>query len=310
MPASSYPSPQRPARPGTAVDADRAARCTEALRDIAEDFAVVSDALMHKTYGVATPTADLVDTVLELRRLTEEAVAAIVVRQRSQGEPLSDLASSLDLTVDRLRKKYVPKTVDQALAARRRPNRRAATARPPDDVPAPKNLLRRPRQRLACALTRMQKQAGITQQALAAHMNVDPSYVSRLLSGERELSWQHVKAIVDCCDGTPDLVKPLWEAAAGVEPTGTDPARYLRTYLQALRYANGSPSDRAVIASSQHAISIADLRQALQGRAVPEWPVVSQLVTALQGLPEVALPLWRRARSSTETCTLRAEAFG
>ncbi|MER6639054.1 hypothetical protein [Streptomyces microflavus] len=108
----------------------------------------------------------------------------------------------------------------------------------------------------------------------------------------------------------PDLVKPLWEAAAGVEPTGTDPARYLRTYLQALRYANGSPSDRAVIASSQHAITIADLRQALQGRAVPEWPVVSQLVTALQGLPEVALPLWRRARSSTETCTLRAEAFG
>ncbi|MFJ8762720.1 hypothetical protein [Streptomyces cyaneofuscatus] len=42
---------------------------------------------------------------------------------------------------------------------------------------------------------------------------------------------------------------------------------------------------------------------------MPEWSVVSQLVTALQGLPDVALPLWRRARSSTETTSLPAEAF-
>ncbi|MCR8945072.1 helix-turn-helix transcriptional regulator [Streptomyces sp. OUCMDZ-4982] len=310
MSTSSHPGPPQPARSGPAVNAARAARCTEVLRDISEDIAVVADAFMQQTYGTTLPTTDLVDTVMVLRRLTDEAISAIVVRQRSQGEPLGHLAPALDLTVDRLRKKYVPGAVDHALATRRRPRRATTATRPPDDTHTPKNRLRHPRQRLACALSRMRLQAGVTQQTLARRMNVDPSYISRLLSGDRDLSWQHVKAIVDCCDGNADLIKPLWEVAAGVEPTGTDPARYLRTYLQALRYANGSPHDRAVIASSQHAITISDLRQALKGRTVPEWSVVSQLVTALQGLPDVALPLWRRARSSTETTTLRAEAFG
>ncbi|MBK3596325.1 helix-turn-helix transcriptional regulator [Streptomyces sp. MBT51] len=59
----------------------------------------------------------------------------------------------------------------------------------------------------------MRAQAGVTQQILAVHMKADPSYVSRLLSGEREISWQHVKAIVDCCDGNPDLIKPFWKRA-------------------------------------------------------------------------------------------------
>ncbi|WP_381805366.1 helix-turn-helix domain-containing protein [Streptomyces niveus] len=309
MSIRSHSGPERPSRSGPAVDPERAVRCTESLRDIAEDVTTLSDALVHKTYGTAAPATEVLSTVIELGRLLDEAVAVLVVRQRSQGEPLGELASLLDRTEDRLRKKYDPRAIDQSLASRRRPMRAASATLPPDEVPTAKNLLRQPRQRLACALTRMRAQSGIPQRALAEHMNVDPSYVSRMLSGEREVSWPHVKIISDSCDGNADLLKPLWEAAAGVEPTSTEPARYLRTYLRALRYAAGSPSSRTILVSTQHAVTAAELTEALEGPSVPVWPTVRQITMALQGLPEVTLPLWRRAHSSTES-TFPAEAFG
>lgn len=310
MSARSHPHSSQPSISSVSVSAGRASRCTEALRDIAEDFAVVSDEFLHKTHSATTPTTELLRTVVELGRLVQEAVSALVVRHRSQGEPLSDLAPSLRLTEDRLRKKYKPATVDESLSSRTRPRRApTGTHRHGDDVPAPKNLLRSPRQRLACALTLMQARSGVSQRELAERLEVHPSYVSRILSGERDASWKHVMTIAKCCEGNSDLLKPLWEAAAGVRPTGAEPARYLRTYLTALLYAAGSPTTETILASTQNTISEAELKQALGGPGVPAWLVVKQLTHALQGVPEITRPLWRSAFSSTES-SLSAEAFG
>ncbi|MDJ1645379.1 helix-turn-helix domain-containing protein [Streptomyces pakalii] len=312
MPARSHPAPNRPPRSQPAVDAARAARCTEAIRDIAEDFVVRAEELLHQTHNPDSPATDLVVTVAELGRLTEEATAALVVRQRSQGEPLKELTPALGLTEDRLRKKYHPQTVDLRLASRSRARRELPDSRLPEGTsgpPSPKNRLRVPGQRLACALTLMQARSGVSQRALAERLEVDPSYVSRILSGERDASWRHVTTIVDSCDGNVDLVKPLWEAAVGVRPTGTEPARYLRNYLIALRYAAGSPTTETILASTHNTISAVDLRQALEGPGVPVWPVVSQITNALQGLPDITRPLWRRAIATTER-SLPAEAFG
>ncbi|MET9535334.1 helix-turn-helix transcriptional regulator [Streptomyces sp. NPDC006649] len=310
MSIRSYSAPGQPSRSGPAVDAGRAARCTEAVRDIAEDLTVLGEALMHCAYSISAPTTDLLRIVIDLDKLNREAVAALVVRQRSQGEPLGDLALMLERTEDRLRKKYVPQDVDAALTSRSRPMRAEAGPRLSGEVPTTKHLLRQPRQRLACALTRMQSRSGIPQRALAERMNVDPSYISRLLSGERDVSWSHALILVEACDGNSELLKPLWEAAAGVKPTGTDPVRALRAYLRALRYAAGEPSDGAVLASAQHTITPAELDQALDGPGAPVWPVVKQLTTALQSLPEVARPLWRQAHSTGETAGPDAGSFG
>ncbi|MET7636787.1 helix-turn-helix transcriptional regulator [Streptomyces sp. NPDC005499] len=312
MSIRSHSGPKLQARAGTAVDADRAIRCTEAVRDIAEDVIVVADAFINRASGTDASTTELLGYVISLNRLTQEATAALVVRQRSLGEPLSDLAPLLNLTEDRLRKKHRPQTVDQALASRSRPMRRAFSSQQPDAPPTAKNSLRQPRQRLACALTRMWKQSDVSQRALAEHMNVDPSYVSRMLSGERDLTLQHVKMIADKCGGNSDLVKPLWEVATGVQATNTDPIRSLRAYLRALHYAAGSPNDKRVLASVQHTITKAELRQALEGPGVPEWQVVHQLTTAFQSLPDITRPLWRNAQSSVESTdgTLPAGAFG
>ncbi|MFD8692708.1 XRE family transcriptional regulator [Streptomyces sp. NPDC059651] len=313
MTIRSHPAPQRPARKGPAIDPDRAARCTEAVRDIAEDIVVVADAFLQRASDNTATAHELLDFLNTLAGLGHHATGAVVVRQRSQGKPLRDLAPKLDLSEDRVRKKYDPQTIDQQLAARTRPLRAplAGTA-PTDETPTTKDISRQPRQRLACALTRVWKQSRIPQATLARHMNIDPSYVSRMLSGERDAALQHVKAIVDKCGANPDLVMPLWEAANGVQST-TAPVLALRAYLRALHYAAGSPSDTKILATAQRTINKSDVRNALEGPGVPDWHVIRQLTVAFQSLPETTRPLWRKTQSTVATAdatTIPAHVFG
>ncbi|MFF5860779.1 helix-turn-helix domain-containing protein [Streptomyces sp. NPDC012751] len=289
----------RPARPAPSADSARAARCTEALRDIAEDCTVVSEDLLLSAYSAATPNTDLLQRLVSLRDLVDEAIGAVVVRQRAQGKPLAELEPIAKRTVDRLRKKYSPESVDHALANRPRP-KPATTAHNATAV-AEAPALRRPAQRLACALTRMKKSSGRSQRELAERMSVHESYVSRMLSGQRPLSWMHVRIICQVCGTDPQLMKPLWEAAADVQPSNTDdPVRYLRLYLQGLHYALGSPEAETTLASAQHTITADDLGRALYGPGVPDWPVIYRLTLALHSLPAHTQPLWRRARAAAE----------
>ncbi|MEU2730626.1 helix-turn-helix domain-containing protein [Streptomyces griseoviridis] len=259
---------------------------------------MAADKLTLSSYNPATSAPDLLQQIVEIQRLADEAVSALVVRQRSQGDSLAEAAHILDLTEDRLRKKYVPRDVDRSLSNRSRPRPAPLTQTAPA-APGTPAQLRWPRQRMACALTRMKHGSGRLQSEIARRLKVDQSYVSRMLSGERDVSWQYVLAICDVCGGDPTLMKPLWDTAAGVPPSG-DAVLYLRTYLQALRYANGSPSFESILQSTQGTITADDLRQALKGPGFPPWHVVSPITTALLGLPDTVRPLWRRAQTAFE----------
>ncbi|CAL9676301.1 hypothetical protein SUDANB105_07909 [Streptomyces sp. enrichment culture] len=109
----------------------------------------------------------------------------------------------------------------RALATRRRPTPVTYTHNTAAAADTP--TLRRPGQRLASALTLMQKGSGRRQRELAQKMGVHESYASRMLSGQRDPSWKHVKIICEMCGIDPELMKPLWEAAAGVQPSDTAP---------------------------------------------------------------------------------------
>ncbi|WP_309030401.1 helix-turn-helix domain-containing protein [Streptomyces alfalfae] len=289
----------RPGRSVPSADAARASRCTEALRDIAEDCTVHSEALLLGTYSGTLSNADLLQRFIDLQNLVDEAIGVVVVRQRSQGAPLADLAPIAKRTEDRLRKKYNPLSVDLALATRRRP--KPVAAAPSSETAANAPTLRQPGQRLACALTLMRNGSGRRQREIAAEMGVDESYVSRMLSGQRDLSWKHVRIICEVCGADPESMKPLWHAAANVQPADADdPVEYLRTYLRGLHYAAGSPEPGIVLAAAQHSLSVHDFHRALHGPGVPDWPVIEPLTFALQSLPNIARPLWRRAQKAAE----------
>ncbi|KQZ12113.1 helix-turn-helix transcriptional regulator [Streptomyces clavifer] len=312
MSTSSHPDHERSPRTAPAIDADRAQRCAEALRDIAEDIVLVAETFMTRA-STASAATELLECTTSIGRLTQQATAAIVVGQRSQGEPLGELEPLLNLSVDRLRKKYPPQAVERELAARRRPTPTAPGLPQTTEPTATKpSSLRHPQQRLACALTLMWKQSGISQRELAKHMNIDRSYVSRILSGERPASLPYVKLIADRCGGDAELAALLWEIASGAQDHGTDPVHTLRSYLRALHYAAGSPGNDQILLSTQHTISNAEIKEAFRGPGAPEWAVVQQLATVLQSLPETARPLWLKARSSIKavSSSYPAEAFG
>ncbi|MFE4692160.1 helix-turn-helix domain-containing protein [Streptomyces sp. NPDC056749] len=312
MSTSSHPSTGQTPRTGPAIDASRATRLAGAVCDIAEDLVAKTGDLFTQSSSGASPLEQLREAVA-IQQLAEQAVAGLVVQQRSLGEPLGELEPLLDLSADRLRKKYPPYVVDQQLGSRIRPTLAVLCSSQSAKSAATKtSSVRHPHQRLACALTFMWKRSGITQRALAEHMNTDRSYVSRMLSGERRATLQHVKLIAEKCGGDTDLVVLLWEIAAGVQSTSTDPAHTLRTYLRALRYAAGSPDDEQILVSTQHTITATELQRAFNGPGVPKREVVRQLATALQSLPETVLPLWNRAQSSLQagTSSYPAAAFG
>ncbi|MEW2339059.1 helix-turn-helix transcriptional regulator [Streptomyces sp. NPDC006682] len=309
MSTSSRPGTGRPLRTGPAIDTGRVTRLAGAVCGIAEDLVLKTEDFFTQSSGGATPLEQLREAVA-IRQLANAAIAGLVVQQRSLGEPLGALEPLLNLSADRLRKKYPPHAVDQQLASRTRPT--PAVPGSPQAATTKTSSVRHPHQRLACALTFMWKRSGITQRALAEHMTTDRSYVSRMLSGERRATLQHVKLIADRCGGDTDLVVLLWEIAAGVQNTVADPTHTLRTYLRALRYAAGSPDDEQILSSSQHTITHTELQRAFNGPGVPKQEVVRQLATALQSLPETVMPLWYRAQFSAQAVTSShpAEAFG
>ncbi|MGW1143635.1 helix-turn-helix domain-containing protein [Streptomyces sp. NPDC002454] len=287
----------------------RAERCRQAFSGMAEATVTLSDALM--THAVSpTDLASRMGDLIKLRLLAGEMIAATVVQQRSQGEPLDDFASMLELSTDRLRKKYNPTDVDQRLTARAWPKHVLTTVPSPAEPPDALSRLRDPHHRLACALTLTFRASGMSQRELATHMGIDRSYVSRLLSGHREASWQHVTRIAGLCRGNEDLLKSLWAAANGRLCPEPDPSQALHTYLKALHYAAGSPTEDAILTTGCHTLTALQLSQALDGPGTPSWPVVRKVTLTLHGIPTLVLPLWKQAASKPTASSVAASAFG
>ncbi|MFJ1839907.1 helix-turn-helix domain-containing protein [Streptomyces sp. NPDC088175] len=281
---------------------------------MAVDAVRIAETLAARATDPHAATTDLLECTVELTRLMQDTTAALVVRQRSQGEPLTDLEPLLGISPDRLRRKYPPQAIDRALATRKRPALALGSPQPVKRAMPKKASLRDPYQRLACALTLMWKQSGLSQLELARRMNIHRSYLSRILSGERPATLAYVQLIArQCSNGgaKPEFATLLWKIAADEPVSTTDPVHTLRTYLQALYYAAGSPREDQLLTSTRPGITATALRQAFHGPGVPEWEVYHRLATALQSNPETALPLWRNATSDRGTgSSFPVDAFG
>ncbi|WP_446038104.1 helix-turn-helix domain-containing protein [Streptomyces sp. SID1121] len=305
------PVPPRPPR-------NAAARYHHAVQDAADHISDFSDRL---TALAAQPTFDpgeILTISQQLANLGEDLAASAVGYGRAIGTRNGYLYSHLNLSPERLRKKYSTAEVDRRLAdhapacdaiARSATAGKNPTASGADD---PRSAPRR----LIAALSHLHTTSGHTQAALAKALSVHPSYVSRLLRGQRPVSWNHVKAICDQSGITADTLQPLYQTAMGsLNPSLLNPgnaATNFRHYLEALRLASGNPDDQALLALVRGTMPDTDLRAAFHGPALPEWTVTRRLAAALTSHPEDIKPLWDAARAAprTQASTVRAEAFG
>ncbi|EGJ72649.1 hypothetical protein STTU_p0036 (plasmid) [Streptomyces sp. Tu6071] len=308
-------------------DRQTRAFCEDVLHAATDTVARHAAALLHQAYGTTAPTGDLLTTVACLQRALTVVEAATVARARALHETHATVAAHLSVSADHVRKKYDKKHLDRVLAPYMDPWNPtpvfAATDSegPPGQEPslprAQECSERRAADRLRAALSHTMRRSAASQRAVAEAIRRHPSYVSRLLSGEKPLHWPHVRDFARVLGIAERLLLPLYNVAAGIEPPPeTDPVAYLRDYLAGLLLSCGHTPHTLgdALASTVHPTAV---REALHGPGVPDWAVHKQLAAALFSLPSDMRPLWQaahhhavaQARTSTPS-PLRAEHFG
>lgn len=311
-----------PAEPDAEV-----ARLDELLEQIIEEFQQEGTDLANGTY-TRQNSAELLTCRAALARQLDDIEALIIARARARGEAWDELAAPLNISAERLRKKWTPDAIRRRF--QNRPPRLPAS-RPPAPgavIPSqPANSTdesgppgRTPQQQLAAALSHLQRESGCAYRELADHAGVSASYVSRVMSGERRPSWPVTQLLTERCGADPTGLRPLWEAAqselaAPRLTTADEAAARFHAYMRSLHLAAARPAVPDIEKASNYTLTATDITSILDSLVVPDWPTTARLVIALCGRPADARPLWNAARPlptprRTTPKTPMAEAFG
>ncbi|WP_326615642.1 helix-turn-helix transcriptional regulator [Streptomyces decoyicus] len=324
---SMFLQPARPGRPSTmcSEDCKRAARrkngappdLTRAETDMnetAENLNHVASNLLAAVQDRA-PSAHLLHHITVLHRLIDDAEAAAVRRGRMQGNTWDTLAEPVGLSPERLRKRWTEAKLTRRLDTRRTAREAltaltqearlpmngatpsTATPRPPTQTPA---------QQLASAFSHLQRESGQTLKETAASSDVSPSYLSRILSGERNPTWTVAARLTHTYKANLEEIHDLWQAAQrppDTEPPIQPPAprhhnaakRRFQVALRALYLAADRPTLYALRSATGNTLTVTTIGSALNGSTVPNWPTTSRLIAVLHGCPADLRPLWHAA---------------
>lgn len=177
--------------------------------------------------------------------------------------------------------------------------------------------IRTPLQQLSSALSYPQRRNGGTLRELAHVIGVDPSYVSRIMNGERRPSWTVTASLAAACSADPADLQPLWNIVhhrlpAPMTATAGEAAAHYRAFLRGLLLSAASPTPADICQASCNALTPDDVTTALQGPLVPDWTTTSRVVLALQGRTSDIHPLWQAATTlpTVRASTISAGALG
>ncbi|MFI1177884.1 helix-turn-helix domain-containing protein [Streptomyces melanogenes] len=149
---------------------------------------------------------------------------------------------------------------------------------------------------LAGALSFLLRHSGLAIKEAAEDSGLSPSYVSRIVAGERVPAWSSVEVLVRVLGGDPLDLYALWEAAQGLarapRPALAEAVERLGAALRGAYLAAGCPSYERVSALTDGVVDASIVEGALLGHVVPCWETTSALLTALQARPGDVRGLW------------------
>ncbi|MFF4813733.1 helix-turn-helix domain-containing protein [Kitasatospora sp. NPDC001309] len=222
----------------------------------------------------------------DLAANAQHFIAAAVHDARTAGHSWKAVGEAAGVSADTARARWAEGKVLQQLQRRelRRPPAPRAVS-PTPDAPGVLRARATRREQLASALATLHRRSDVTVQRAAELACCSPSYVSRVLLGERVPSWPFVHMLVTILGGNPAEIRLLWEGAHGLAPSGRlavgDAADQVLAALRGLHLAAGEPDLRDEA-----------YRAVLRGDVVPAWPVVSAMVIALGGQPADVRSVW------------------
>ncbi|MFJ6727649.1 helix-turn-helix domain-containing protein [Streptomyces sp. NPDC091281] len=250
--------------------------------------------------------ATLLERAETIRRELDIYTAAAVSDARHRGEKWESVARAAHVAPETARARWGPERVarmmdlhandKRAAPARWRPVRSTAPADGGEEQPADRPDAVGPVGRLAAALTQLQSASGRTIREVAEVAMLSPSYVSRVLSGDRLPTWDLVCALSNILGADPAELRVLFEAAHGRPPLPRQPVpraiEQLHATLRGLHRAAKSPTAERIASLSGGKVSTGAARRVLSGHEIPDWEVLSALVLALGGRPSEVKPLW------------------
>jgi transcriptional regulator with XRE-family HTH domain len=260
------------------------------------------------------------EQTVRLQVLTEKLTPPMVARTKLRGASWDQIGTALGMGKDTARKKFSQPT--------RRTSRRAVPTLPPPapaspapaaptatptPVPAspsgtetgeggpdectppataatPAPLSATGGRDLATVLSSLQRASGLSLRTLAGRINLSPSFLSRIMSGERFPSWKHVAAIARACGADPEVLRRVWEASKARRDQPCPIT--LASALRFLHLRAGSPTPWAISVTSGHDLSEDYVAGLLAGTVTGPWEDVYRLVQILDGEPSFFLPLW------------------
>ncbi|WP_285566710.1 helix-turn-helix transcriptional regulator [Streptomyces sp. RTGN2] len=280
-----------------------AAWAVEELRTLMGRFDVTSG---------SSPQASL-ELLVACEQTFKDLKTAVVLQSRDHKLKMPDIADTLHISPDTLSRmlKNAPDRRERRLPPPTTPPSKANKPAPSPRHPRPgPDRARRPQggtgdadgaapghgpaATLASALSHLLRTSGLTHKALGDTVGVDPSYISRVVSGERVPSWKVTRRLARAFETDVEALRPLWDAARGYRVV--KPA-FFHAALRGLHLAAACPAPDTIEARAQ--LPAKDITAVLQGSYLPDWATVDRLVSALHGQPDTIRPLWEAARSAT-----------
>ncbi|GGQ09573.1 helix-turn-helix domain-containing protein [Streptomyces roseolilacinus] len=255
---------------------------------------------------------DLAELLAQVRRISAELdhyAAAAVNDARSRGTDWDEVARAACQSRSTVRARWGEAAVERLLRnrAQERSARPGRAPAPPEarpeilahvEVPAPGDTrtARRAARRIASALSFLHRHTPLPIKDVAEKTGLSPSYVSRILSGERLPTWTAVRLLAETFGADPADLRPLWEAGQGLarptRPPLREAAARLAGALRGTYLSAGCPPYERIAEASAGLLGIGTIENVLTGRVVPSWETTSALLTALHAPPGDLRGLW------------------
>ncbi|MEV6758269.1 helix-turn-helix transcriptional regulator [Streptomyces sp. NPDC051214] len=154
---------------------------------------------------------------VRIQQEIEVLVAGTVQQARQRREPWAAIGRALHMSAESAQKKYSSRRAERkvlaAVARRGTPHLTLDTHAPSPGNQASVEDGKDKRGQLASALSLSQRASGRSVRQLGRLSGVSPSYLSRVMCGEKFPSWDLVRKFLEACGEDPSGLRPLWEEA-------------------------------------------------------------------------------------------------
>ncbi|MEU0060457.1 helix-turn-helix transcriptional regulator [Streptomyces sp. NPDC006334] len=167
--------------------------------------------------------------------------------------------------------------------------------------------------RLAPILSMLIRTAQLTNKEVSKKIGCSPSFLSRILTGERVPTWDLTGKFAQACGADPTVLRTIWESEklshknrepdAELEDDDRSAAERLRVAVQTLHLRAGRPAPHDIAVASRWLLSAGAAASVLEATVLPHPSILETFVRVLGGDIDHFNKLLNNARAEAEETT-------